>query len=241
MNEGKKSYRMPRRVIRAKGSTIQSVKPGTAPSMPKRRAKKKSGYFEHLNNVLNSQLNEIQDRMAGVGMGNYMVDDDNYGEYSDEVGMVETNMATMLHAIKELNEILKKNENIPEWVQEKIAQAKGMLVAAKDYMLSQHAQGNVQYNEVSELTNWEYLGKVDKSIKDLGDKAQQTDDPDEARRLANKAVNRTQYADKISRKMTRKSSTKEGWTHDTLAAKLFEQDLTYEDHLARELKRKLQK
>ena len=62
-------------------------------------------------------------------------------EYSDEAGMVKDNLHTIIRAMKELGNSLKNNEDIPEWAQEKIAAAKGMLVSVKDYMISQHEQG----------------------------------------------------------------------------------------------------
>jgi hypothetical protein len=62
-------------------------------------------------------------------------------EYTDEAGMVKDNLHTIIRAMKELGNSLKNNEDIPEWAQEKIASAKGMLVSVKDYMISQHEQG----------------------------------------------------------------------------------------------------
>ena len=62
-------------------------------------------------------------------------------EYSDEAGMVKDNLYTKIRAMKELCSSLKDNEDVPEWAQEKIASAKGMLVSVKDYMISQHEQG----------------------------------------------------------------------------------------------------
>jgi hypothetical protein len=62
-------------------------------------------------------------------------------EYTDEAGMVKDNLHTIIRAMKELGNSLKNNEDIPEWAQEKIAAAKGMLVSVKDYMISQHEQG----------------------------------------------------------------------------------------------------
>jgi hypothetical protein len=62
-------------------------------------------------------------------------------EYTDEAGMVKDNLHTIIRAMKELGNSLKNNEDIPEWAQEKIASAKGMLVSVKYYMISQHEQG----------------------------------------------------------------------------------------------------
>lgn len=108
-------------------------------------------HVAHLESSLNTALTERQDQMAGVGMGDYGANEDHDGgpEYNDEVGMVKNNLSTMVHAIKELLGIMQENENLPEWVQEKIAQSKGMLVAAKDYMMSQHSSGEVYTNEAS--------------------------------------------------------------------------------------------
>ena len=62
-------------------------------------------------------------------------------EYSDEAGMVKDNLHTIIRAMSDLCKEIKDNEDIPEWAQEKIAQAKSMLVSVKDYMISQHEQG----------------------------------------------------------------------------------------------------
>lgn len=74
-------------------------------------------------------------------------------EYSDEVGYVKDNIHTIVKACKELLDTMVDNENLPDWVQEKIAQAKGMLVASTDYLMSQHAQGNVYTNTEEDSEN----------------------------------------------------------------------------------------
>jgi hypothetical protein len=62
-------------------------------------------------------------------------------EYNDESGMVKTNLITTIRTSLELAKHLDDNENVPEWCQEKIAVAKGMIVAVSDYIISQHKQG----------------------------------------------------------------------------------------------------
>jgi len=62
-------------------------------------------------------------------------------EYNDEVGMVKSNIHTIVRVMTHLCRELKDDENIPEWCQEKIASAKGMLVNVMDYIISQHEQG----------------------------------------------------------------------------------------------------
>jgi hypothetical protein len=63
-------------------------------------------------------------------------------EYSDEVGMVKNNLHTLVRDAVELAKSLKENENIPEWCQEKISAAKGMLDSVTDYLKSQHEMGH---------------------------------------------------------------------------------------------------
>jgi hypothetical protein len=75
----------------------------------------------------------------------------NNPEYTDEVGYVRDNLHTILRACKELHGAMVQDENLPDWVQEKVAQAKGMLVAASDYLQSQHEQGRVYTNSPNEM------------------------------------------------------------------------------------------
>ena len=62
-------------------------------------------------------------------------------EYDDEAGMVKDNLLTTIRMSLELAKSLDDNEDLPEWCQEKIAVAKGMIVAVGDYIISQKEQG----------------------------------------------------------------------------------------------------
>ena len=62
-------------------------------------------------------------------------------EYNDEAGMAKTNLVTTIRMSLELAKHLDDNYNLPEWCQEKLAVAKGMIVAVGDYIISQKAQG----------------------------------------------------------------------------------------------------
>ena len=63
------------------------------------------------------------------------------GEYDDEAGMAHTNLHTLARAVEGLLATIDDRENLPEWVQEKIAKAELMLVSAWDYLRSQEEQG----------------------------------------------------------------------------------------------------
>ena len=64
-----------------------------------------------------------------------------HSEYHDEAGMVDNNLETIKRAAEELDRILGADDNMAEWAQEKLAVVKSMLVAVKDYVVSQKAAG----------------------------------------------------------------------------------------------------
>ena len=63
------------------------------------------------------------------------------GEYNDEAGMAKDSLHTIVRHAKELESALHSNENLPEWVQEKIGQIKGMMSSVTDYIISTHERG----------------------------------------------------------------------------------------------------
>ena len=64
-------------------------------------------------------------------------------EYNDEAGMFKNDLQTIQRVSNHLEKAIQDNENLPEWCQAKIAQAKGMIVNVMDYMISQHENGIV--------------------------------------------------------------------------------------------------
>lgn len=64
-------------------------------------------------------------------------------EYNDEAGMFKNDLQTIQRVSNHLEKAIQDNENLPEWCQAKIAQAKGMVVNVMDYMISQHENGIV--------------------------------------------------------------------------------------------------
>jgi hypothetical protein len=86
-------------------------------------------------------------------------------EYDDEVGMVMTNLQTMTRSARRLAATLTPDENLPEWVQEKIAKATSMIVAATNYMESQHEQGRIYTNEnVQSRAENQKVAEIKKSL-----------------------------------------------------------------------------
>jgi hypothetical protein len=62
-------------------------------------------------------------------------------EYDDEAGMAQGNLYTIAQAAQGLLDTIEDRDNLPEWVQEKIAKVEGMLVSVWNYLQSQKAQG----------------------------------------------------------------------------------------------------
>jgi hypothetical protein len=62
--------------------------------------------------------------------------DSDSAEYNDEATMVENNLETMRRAIDCIDEVINNKDNVPEWVQEKIAVTKSMLTSVCEYMKS---------------------------------------------------------------------------------------------------------
>jgi DNA-binding transcriptional regulator YdaS (Cro superfamily) len=74
---------------------------------------------------------------------NESVNEEFDGEYDDEAGMFKNDLQTIQRVSTHLEKAIYDNENLPEWCQAKISQAKGMIVAVMDYMISQHENGIV--------------------------------------------------------------------------------------------------
>lgn len=67
------------------------------------------------------------------------------GEYNDEAGMTKDSLHTIVRNARELEKCLRDNENLPEWVQEKVGQIKGMMTSVTDYILSTHERDAEQH------------------------------------------------------------------------------------------------
>lgn len=217
INETKKSHKRPKYSIKPKSSTLSAYQPGG----DKKSKKKKAGYLEHLESKLSNSLNEGQDRMAGVGMGNYVVDK-NPTESSEPVSVRREQDEWVVIMKKGGKKLIKR---IPA------DEASDREEAIK------LAFGSVE--ELSKIEKWKYVDKGSKSLNDLANKASSADSPEDSKKFISKALRRQNNIDKVTRKLVKPSN--EGWTHDSLAAQLFEQDLTYEDELNRKLNRKLKK
>jgi hypothetical protein len=87
------------------------------------------------------------------------IDDGDWNsEYDDEAGMADNNLETLRRAVDGIDNLIQPGDNLPEWCQEKIAQAKGMLVGVWDYMKSEQDRGatdelNEEFNLIEGIVN----------------------------------------------------------------------------------------
>jgi hypothetical protein len=73
--------------------------------------------------------------------------------------MAQSNLITIARTAEGLLNTIDANENLPEWVQEKIAKVEGMLVTALNYLKSQEAQGI----DPVVAEDWQKANKKDKT------------------------------------------------------------------------------
>lgn len=58
-------------------------------------------------------------------------------EYDQEGDMAKTQLKTMIDAAQELSDMLGDNDNLPEWVQNKITKATDYIDSVRDYLKSE--------------------------------------------------------------------------------------------------------
>lgn len=86
--------------------------------------------------------------------------------YNDESSMIKNNLHTIVRVSSHLDKAIKNGENIPEWCQEKVAEAKSMMLAVMNYIISQHEQEKIYYNEtVKKYKPGVYENKLEQALE----------------------------------------------------------------------------
>jgi hypothetical protein len=67
--------------------------------------------------------------------------DEDPGEYDQEGDMAKTKLRTIVSAAKEMHDMLGTDDNLPEWVQDKITKAEDYITTVRDYMKSESEDG----------------------------------------------------------------------------------------------------
>ena len=71
------------------------------------------------------------------------------GEYDQEGEMAKDGIKTIVRHAQALEKILGDNDNLPEWVQSKLAKIEGMMTAVDDYMQNQQGDEEIAMGEES--------------------------------------------------------------------------------------------
>jgi hypothetical protein len=72
------------------------------------------------------------------------------GEYDQEGSMAKDDIKTIVRHAQALQKVLGDNDNLPEWVQAKLAKIEGMMTAVDDYMQNQTSDQDEQDVELDE-------------------------------------------------------------------------------------------
>lgn len=67
------------------------------------------------------------------------VDIRDQGEYDQEGDMAKDDIKTIVRHAQALSKVLGDNDNLPEWVQSKLAKIEGMMISIDEYMQNQHS------------------------------------------------------------------------------------------------------
>jgi len=79
------------------------------------------------------------------------------GEYDQEGESAKHDIKTIVRHAQALHKILGDDDNLPEWVQSKLAKIEGMMIAVDEYMQNQDQEVNEKASEVNEAGKPDFL------------------------------------------------------------------------------------
>ena len=96
------------------------------------------------------------------------IDITNKGEYDQEGEMAKDDIKTIVRHAQALEKILGDNDNLPEWVQAKLAKIEGMMTAVDDYMQNQEQDEEMAVGEEKTSTRDNRAERAGKKVtKDI--------------------------------------------------------------------------
>ena len=111
------------------------------PTGEKRKAGRPKGADKGPERVTAKAYKHKGGRVKEDGM-EVMIEPHDSGEYDHEGEMAKDSIKTVVRHAQALEKILGDNDNLPEWVQAKLAKIEGMMTAVDDYMQNQEDQGD---------------------------------------------------------------------------------------------------
>jgi hypothetical protein len=118
------------------------------------------------------------------------------GEYDYEGAMAKSQLQTICRNAEELKDMLKDDENLPEWVQAKITKAEDYIITSLNYMKStEELEEDVEHiEELNKDTLYSYVNKAekdqDKQFTTIG-KALKNNDPKSGNAASHKFTRRS--------------------------------------------------
>jgi hypothetical protein len=118
----------------------------TQPTGEKRRAGRPKGAPKGPERVTGKAYKHKGGRVKEDGMED-MIEPHDSGEYDREGEMAKDSIKTVVRHAQALEKILGDNDNLPEWVQSKLAKIESMMTAVDDYMQNQEGDDEMAMDE----------------------------------------------------------------------------------------------
>ena len=116
------------------------------PTGEKRRAGRPKGADKGPERVTGKAYKHKGGRVKEDGMED-MIEPHDSGEYDHEGEMAKDSIKTVVRHAQALEKILGDNDNLPEWVQSKLAKIESMMTAVDDYMQNQEGDDEMAMDE----------------------------------------------------------------------------------------------
>jgi len=110
-----------------KHKPAKNVKPGT-----------KTSWMTPVTSVKEGDEPEMPGRKTFESPNEDMIASPDRGEYDREGDMAKDQLRTIVRNARQLEKILRDEENLPEWVQAKMAKIEGMMQTVANYMMTKH-------------------------------------------------------------------------------------------------------
>jgi len=96
------------------------------------------------------------------------VDIRDQGEYDQEGDMAKDDIKTIVRHAQALSKVLGDNDNLPEWVQSKLAKIEGMMISIDEYMQNQASNDEMAMGEEKTAKRDDHAEKAGKKVtKDI--------------------------------------------------------------------------
>ena len=168
----------------------------TAPGVTRHHAGKSYSGSAHDDSADLGSTGSVGRRKVGAGQGTKIgakintgksklmtregdMDPADQGEYDQEGSMAKDDIKTVVRHAQALEKILGDNDNLPEWVQAKLAKIEGMMTAVDDYM--QNQQGDDEGSDDMEMDE-ESTNKRDSRAEKAGKKVAKDIEYDEKKK-----------------------------------------------------------